>query len=93
MNLRQKYKKAKHRLDILEKSTKVIPYDIVQLQAVHMITYYDRLVFTDENMDELITDKLFEEVKKYVEIPREPGRCFNSAEVVVAKLNIAIPRR
>ena len=100
MNLRQKYKRAKQRIEMMEK-TIVKPekvyisttYDIIPLMANHMFTRYDRLVFTDEYENEIVTDYLLEEVKKYVEITRESEPYFDGAETIIARLNIAIPRR
>ena len=100
MNLRQKYKRAKQRIEMLEK-TIVKPkevyisttYDIVPLIARYTITRYDRLVFMVENQDENVTDCLLEEVRKYVEITRESEPYFVGAETNIARLNIAIPRR
>lgn len=100
MNLRQKYKRAKQRIEMLEK-TIVKPkevyisttYDIVPLMARYTITRYDRLVFTVENQDKNVTDCLLEEVRKYVEITRESEPYFDGAETIIARLNIAIPRR
>lgn len=93
MNLRQKYKKAKHRLDILEKSTKpipiqVIPHDIVQLQAVHK---FDKAVITMLGPNDVI-EELLDSTRQYITVEHEPD-IFTDKEIVRAKLNIAIPRR
>lgn len=95
MNLRQKYKRAKQRLEFLEKQQTLVPVqilraDIIELASRYSFTSpYDMLVFsTKEHREEIVIDELLEAVKDYIKVESETD-IRTGGEIITARVNIA----